>query len=199
MSRTSQRIVARATLMPTCLALSSLLLLLLLVSLPSCLALRLLPDMEEACSQPLGLQDGSIRYPLYTHYLGTCIVDVFIFLILIHTILNRVSQFSFKNDSNILVLYSFGKCLILLVFLFWSKRWPQQFQNPLLHPLSAFYLLPLLHFYFLPLLNSYLHPHEAGQSSTLYFPLHFAPHFVLHFAPPHIALHIALRIALHFA
>jgi len=58
MSVTSQRI---ATLTTTCPALSSLLLLLLLASLPSCLALRLLPDMEEPCSQPLGLQDGSIR------------------------------------------------------------------------------------------------------------------------------------------
>ena len=29
--------------------------------LPPSLGLRLLPDMEEQCSQPLGLQDGSIR------------------------------------------------------------------------------------------------------------------------------------------
>ena len=29
--------------------------------LPASLGLRLLPDMEEQCSQPLGLQDGSIR------------------------------------------------------------------------------------------------------------------------------------------
>ena len=33
----------------------------LLASLPSCQALRLLPDMEETCSRPLGIQDGSVR------------------------------------------------------------------------------------------------------------------------------------------
>jgi len=62
MSLTCQRIVVLATHIQTCLALTFLLLMLaLLPPFPSCQALRLLPDMEEACSQPLGIQDGSIR------------------------------------------------------------------------------------------------------------------------------------------